>query len=58
MMINEDSENKWEVKALLTKFEIKKVTILAYHSQTNDMIKCEHTLIMQALSKSYENQLY
>ena len=57
-MINEDSENKQEVEAFLTKLEIKKVMILMYHLQTNDMIKHEHTSIMQALLKSCENQSY
>ena len=58
MMMNEDFENKWEVKTLLIKLEIKKITVSMYYSQMNDMIKCEHTSIMQALLKSYENQLY
>ena len=58
MMMNEDSENKWKVKTLLIKLKIKKVMILMYYLQINNMIKCEHTSIMQALSKSYENQLY
>ena len=58
MMMNEDFENKQEVEALLVKLEIKKVTVLIYHSQMNDMIKCEHTLIVQTLLKFYENQLY
>ena len=58
MMINEDFKNKWEVKALLAKFKIKKVMISAYHLQINDMIEHEHISIMQALSKSCENQLY
>ena len=58
MMMNEGSENKWEVEALLAKLEIKKVMILMYHLQMNDMIKCEHTSIMQALLKSCKNQLY
>ena len=46
------------MKALLTKLKIKKVMMLAYHLQTNDMIKCEHTSIMQMLLKSCKNQLY
>ena len=58
MMMNKDSENKWKVEALLIKFKIKKVTVLMYHLQTNNMIKYKHTLIMQTLSKSCENQLY
>ena len=58
MMINEGFENKWEVKALLIKFEIKKIMILMYYSQMNDMIKYKHILIMQTLLKSCKNQLY
>ena len=58
MMMNEGFKNKWKVEALLIKLEIKKVTISAYHSQMNNMIKCEHTSIMQALSKSCKNQSY
>ena len=41
MMMNEGSENKQKVEAFLTKFKIKKVTVLTYHSQTNNMIKCK-----------------
>ena len=58
MMMNEDSENKQEVEALLIKLKIKKITVSAYHLQINDMIKHEHTSIMQALLKSCKNQLY
>ena len=58
MIIDEDFENKWEVEVLLIKFKIKKIIISTYHLQANDIIKCEHTSIMQALSKSCENQLY
>ena len=45
-MINEDFENKQEVKVLLIKLRIKKITVSAYHLQMNDMIKHKHTLIM------------
>ena len=58
MIMNEDSENKQEIKVFLIKLKIKKVMISAYHLQANDMIKHEHTSIMQALSKSCKNQLY
>ena len=57
-MMNEGSENKQEIKALLIKLRIKKVTMSAYHLQANNMIKHRHILIMQTLLKSYENQLY
>ena len=57
-MMNEDSENKQKVEALLVKLRIKKVMISMYHLQMNSMIKCEHTLIMQTLLKSCKNQLY
>ena len=57
-MMNKNSENKQEVKALLVKLKIKKVMISVYHSQINGMIKCKHILIMQTLLKSYKNQLY
>ena len=57
-MMNKDFKNKQKVKTLLIKLKIKKVMISAYHLQTNDMIKHEHTLIMQALLKFYKNQLY
>ena len=58
MMMNENSENKQEVKALLIKLKIKKIMILMYHLQMNDMIECEHISIMQALLKFCKNQLY
>ena len=54
-MINKDFKNKQKVKTFLVKFEIKKVTVSVYHSQINNMIKCEHTSIMQALLKSCKN---
>ena len=57
-MMDGGSENKQEVEALLAKLEIKKVTVSAYHLQTNDMIEHEHISIVQALLKSCENQLY
>ena len=53
--MNEDLKNKQKMKALLIKLEVKKVTVSAYHSQANDMIEHEHILIMQMLSKFYEN---
>ena len=58
MIINKNFKNKWKVKTFLIKLEIKKITVLMYHSQINDMIKCEHILIMQALLKFCKNQLY
>ena len=57
-MMNEDLKNKQKVKAFLTKLKVKKVTVLTYYLQANDMIECEHTLIMQALLKFCKNQLY
>ena len=54
-MMNEDFKNKWKIEALLIKLEIKKIIVLMYHLQINDMTKCEHTLIMQILLKFYEN---
>ena len=57
-MMNEDLKNKQEVKALLIKFKIKKITVSMYHLQANDMIEHEHTLIMQKLLKSCKNQSY
>ena len=57
-MMNKNFENKQKVKTFLIKFKIRKVTVSAYHSQTNDIIKYEHTLIMQTLLKSCKNQLY
>ena len=51
-------ENKQEVEALLAKLRVKKVMVSAYHPQMNGMIEHEHTPIVQALSKSCENQPY
>ena len=45
-MINESFENKQEVEALLIKFKIKKIIILMYHLQINNMIKHKHILIL------------
>ena len=55
MIMNEDLKNKQKMKALLIKLKIKKIMMLMYYSQINDMIKCEYTSIMQMLLKSYEN---
>ena len=57
-MMNKNSKNKQEVETFLIKLKIKKITVLIYHSQMNNMIECEHILIMQTLLKFYENQLY
>ena len=56
--MNEGSENKQEVKALLAKLEVKKVTVSAYHLQINGMIEHRHTSIVQVLLKACKNQLY
>ena len=49
MIINENFKNKQKVEAFLIKFKIKKIMILMYHLQMNNMIKCKHILIMQTL---------
>ena len=38
-VMNEDPENKREVKELLKQYEIRKITVLIYHSQINEMIE-------------------
>ena len=58
MMIDEDFKNKWKIETFLVKLKIKKVMILMYYLQINDMIKHKHISIMQTLLKFYENQSY
>ena len=53
--MNGGLKNKQEVEALLAKLRVKKVTVLVYYLQANDMIECRHTLIMQVLLKSCKN---
>ena len=50
-VMNRDSENKREVEELLKWYEIKKMTVSAYHLQVNEMIEQEHTPIIQVFVK-------
>ena len=48
---NKGPENKREIKELLKQYEVWKMTVLIYHLQANEMIKWEHTSIIQAFTK-------
>ena len=51
LIINNDSKNKKQIKKLTIKFKIKKIVVLKYHFQTNDIIEKNHKLIVNALIK-------
>ena len=38
-IMNKGSENKKEVEELLKQYEVQKMTVLIYYSQTNEMIE-------------------
>ena len=43
------------MKTFLIKLKIKKITVLMYHLQTNDIIKHEYILIKQTLLEFCKN---
>ena len=43
-IMNENLKNKKEIKELLKQYEIRKITVSAYHLQANKMIEQEYML--------------
>jgi len=43
--MNEESKNKEIVETLIKKYKIKRVMMLTYHSQMNDLVKKDHTAV-------------
>ncbi len=50
-VMNEKSKNKKLMNELIEKFAIKKIIILIYHSQTNEMVEREHCSFVDVLIK-------
>jgi len=50
-VMNEESKNKEIVKTLIEKYKIKQVMMLIYHSQMNDLVKRDHTAVVNVLIK-------
>lgn len=50
-IMNEESKNKKIVEALIKKYRIKRVVMLTYHSQMNELVKKDYTAVMNALIK-------
>ncbi len=51
LIINRGFENKKAMADFASRYWVKRVVLLAYHPQANDMIDRGHKLIMDALSK-------
>ena len=50
-MINDDSKNTKLIEIFVQKYRIKRLRILIFHSQINEMIKGKHISINNAFSK-------
>lgn len=57
LIVNENSKNKEYLKVLTAKYKIKRVVMLVYHSQMNNIIKRKHTAIIKASSKMLKKDL-
>jgi len=49
--MNEESKNKEIVETLIEKYKIKRVMMSTYHSQMNDLVKRDHTAVVNVLIK-------
>ncbi len=50
-VMNEELKNKEIVETLIEKYKIKRVIMLTYHSQMNDLVKKDHTAVVNVLIK-------
>ncbi len=50
-VMNEELKNKEIVETLIEKYKIKQVIMLTYHSQMNDLVKRDHTAVVNVLIK-------
>jgi hypothetical protein len=48
---NEELKNKKIVKALIEKYKIKRVVMLTYYLQANDLVKRNHIAVVNILIK-------
>ncbi len=49
--MNEKLKNKEIVETLIKKYKIKRVMMSTYHSQMNDLVKKDHTAVVNVLIK-------
>jgi len=49
--MNEELKNKEIVETLIEKYKIKQMMMSTYHSQTNDLVKRDHTAVVNVLIK-------
>jgi len=49
--MNEKLKNKEIVETLIKKYKIKRVMMSTYHSQINDLVKRNHTAVVNVLIK-------
>jgi len=54
--MNEELKNKEIVEMLIKKYKIKRVMMLTYHSQMNDLVKKDHTAVVNVLIKMIVNE--
>jgi hypothetical protein len=54
--MNEELKNKKIVKALIKKYKIKRVVMLMYHIQMNDLVKKDHIAVVNILIKMTVNE--
>jgi len=50
-IMNEELKNKEIVETLIEKYKIKHMMMLTYHSQMNDLMKRDHTAVVNILIK-------
>ncbi len=50
-VMNEESKNKEIVETLIEKYKIKRMMMSTYHSQMNDLMKKDHTAVVNVLIK-------
>lgn len=55
--MNEESKNKKIVEALIKKYRIKRVVMLTYHSQMNELVKKDYTAVMNTLIKIFADEM-
>jgi len=49
--MNEELKNKEIVETLIEKYKIKQMMMLTYYSQMNDLMKRDHTAVVNILIK-------
>ena len=49
--MNEELKNKEIVETLIEKYKIKRMMMSTYHSQMNDLVKKNHTAVVNVLIK-------